>query len=213
MGKRRVSIYALVALAILAPGAAAADSPAVYGSAIPDHCGRFTIAPGGGETLVEGANDYRIDVYVWDENHDPVSTLGPSDLWLDRDDILVACGSSDAASQADSGTDPTGHTQFSGTIFGGLPADAAGGVDCAATWLYVYAIGMVLNDGEPVCVAFDSPDLNGDRSVGIADFARFAVDFNCSVGCDPCHDYDEDGGTGIADFGIFAGYFNASTCP
>ena len=65
-------------------------------------------------------------------------------------------------------------------------------------------------------VATDSPDLNGDRQVGIADFAKYAVDLNCyslGIPCDPCHDFNEDGGTGIADFAIFAAYMNDSVCP
>ncbi len=78
----------------------------------------------------------------------------------------------------------TGHTTISGTIYGGLP----------------------------VPVSFDSPDLNGNLAVSLADFAKFSRDFNAPADFDPSHDFNEDGATNVADLTIFAGYFNASQC-
>ena len=53
----------------------------------------------------------------------------------------------------------------------------------------------------------NSPDLDGNSEVGLADFARFAQHFN---GVNPCADYNESGGgVSVADFGIFATIFNS----
>jgi hypothetical protein len=212
------SCHPLVALALLLSFATArADIPVVHGEAWAENCGRFTIAPGGGENLVDpGAdNDYLIHMYCWDINCDPITTLTATDMWLDRPGDLAPCPA--PYSQADQGTDATGYTSFSGTIFGGLNTDAVGGIDCDTTELYIYILGIVLTDDnwEPitVCVTFDSPDLNGDGAVTLPDFARFILDFNCTSGCDPCHDFNEDGFTNTADFAVFANYFNQSTCP
>ncbi len=213
MAKRNIITLALAAVCVLGlAGMASAGIPNTDNSlASADNCGRFTIAPGGGETLIEGTNDYTIHINVRDINNTPVETLIATDLWLDLPGGLAACAS--GFSQADAGTDTNGDTQFTGTIYGGTLGDAADGVNCDDNDLYVYALGIVLNGNAPVCVAFDSPDLNGDLSVTVADFGKFAADFNCAAGCDPCHDFNEDGGTTVADFGIFAGYFNASVCP
>ncbi len=213
MAMRNIISLALAAVCVLglAVGASAGIPDTNNSTASADNCGRFTIAPGGGETLIEGANDYTIHVTVLDINGVAVATLGATDLWLDRPGNLVNCPGT--FSQADAGTDAAGHTMFTGTIYGGVNGDAINGVNCNDTDLYVYALGIVLNGNNPVCVSFDSADLNGDLACSVADFGKFAADFNCASGCDPCHDYNEDGSTSVADFGIFAGYFNASVCP
>jgi hypothetical protein len=213
MAMRNIISLALAAVCVLglAVGASAGIPDTNNSSASAADCGRFTIAPGGGENL--GDEGYTIFVTVLDINGDPVTTLAATDLWLDRPGNLIACGGAAAASQADAGTDTNGMTQFTGTIYGGVNGDANNGVNCDNTDLYVYALSIVLNGNNPVCVAFDSADLNGDLACSVADFGKFAADFNCTVGCDPCHDFSEDGFTTVADFGIFAGYFNASVCP
>jgi len=190
-----------------------ADPPPIYFLiAFADNCGRFTIAPGGGEDLVdpEAGNDYQIHVQCLDINGDPILGIPATDIWLWHD-ALAPCGST--GSQADGPTDMNGYTTISGTIHGGLYEDA---VSCDQTQLQVIVLGIPCNGGDPVCVAVDSPDLNGDREVGVPDFARFVADFNCmsqGLPCDPCHDYDETGDNDISDFAIFADYFNSSYCP
>ncbi len=213
MAKRNIITLALAAVCVLGlAGMASAGIPNTDNSlASADNCGRFTIAPGGGETLIEGSNDYTIHINVRDINNDPVITLAATDLWLDLPGGLAACAGN--FSQADAGTDGNGDAQFTGTIYGGTAGDAADGVDCNDNDLYVYALCIVLNGNAPVCVAFDSPDLNGDLTVNVVDFGKFAADYNCAGSCDPCHDYNEDGATTVVDFGIFAGYYNSSTCP
>lgn len=208
------SIAFALLIGILAT-AASADTGIPYGSAIAENCGRFTIAPGGGEDLhAPPENEYRVTLQIWDVNGDPITTLAATDMWLDRPGELVPCYGS--FNQADSGTDATGQATISGTIFGGLAGDAQQGVDCDELFLYFYAMGILLNDADPVCVSFDSPDLNGDLAVTVADFALYVRDFACwhsGEPCDPCHDYDEDGDNDVADFAKFASYFNQSTCP
>ncbi len=209
---RCTKITFLFATLLIGSGNALADLPPDIDSiAIPENCGRFTIAPGGGENLhdPEANNYYRIHVQIW-SNGDPVTTLAATDIWVENPQLARCPGQ---FSQADAGTDAEGATTISGTIFGGLQGDAGSGIDCDAAELYVFAMGIVLNYGQPVCVSIDSPDLNGDLTVSIADFGRFAQGFNCTTDCDPCHDYNEDGATTVADFGAFAGYFNQSSCP
>jgi hypothetical protein len=184
-----------------------------YSPAYAEHCGRFTVAPGGGENLVDpgAGNDYRIHLTVRDKNQDPITSLAATDMWLDVPDLLVGC--QPVWSQADSGTDNEGNTTFSNTIYGGVVGDASGGFDCDAMLLYVYVLGLVMNSGDPVCVAVASPDLYGSLSVTLADFVKFVTDYNCDgAGCDPCHDYNEDGTTSLADFTLFASFYNASIC-
>ncbi len=206
----RVRVLTLLACAFATP--ALADlPPEIWSLASAENCGRFTIAPGGGEELAEAPNDYRIHLQILDHNGEPITTLAATDMWLDSPGIMATCDG--VFSQADAGTDATGSTTFSGTIYSGLVGDANEGIDCNQTYLYVFALGIMLNQGDPVCVSVDSPDLNGDREVTLPDFARFVSDFNGASEFDPCHDFNEDGATRIADFGIFAAYFNDSVCP
>jgi len=179
-----------------------------------ENCGRFTIAPGGGEKLEdpELGNFYRISLWVLDMNGDPIVGIPPHDIWLEHED-LATCPFPFA--QPDYPTDTTGYTEFSGKVYSGIAGDASDGIDCDNAFLYVYVMGIILNDSNPVCVSTDSPDLNGDLAVSIADFAKFASDYNCTwnIDCDRCHDYDEDGDNDISDFALFGSYFNASLCP
>ena len=205
-GFKRAIVFSLM---MSAAGACLADlPPEIFSTAWTEGCGRMTIAPGGGDEL--GELGYTIWVTIWDINGDPVTTLAATDLWLLNSDMATCPG---VFSQADRGTDETGTTLFSGTIYSGLFGDASGGIDCDASLLYVLALGIMLNDFQPVCVAVDSPDLNGDLSVSVVDFAKFASDFNCVSGCDPCHDFNEDGSTNLVDFSIFSGFFHNSVCP
>ncbi|MBM4118868.1 hypothetical protein FJ251_14260 [bacterium] len=210
MAMRNIISLALAAVCVLglAVGASAGIPDTNNSFASAASCGRITIAPDGGDTL--GGEGNTIYVTVLDINGTPVTTLAATDLWLDHPNLASCPG---IYSQADTGTNGAGQTQFSGFVYGGVSGDANNGVNCDNTDFYVYALGIVLNGNNPVCVSFDSVDLNGDLACTVADFGKFAADFNCTVGCDPCHDYNESGNTTVADFGIFAGFFNASVCP
>ncbi len=200
----------LLAIALSLPALSLAnDIPdPIYSWAEAENCGRFTIAPGGGEDLVDDANDYRIHVWCRDSNDDPVP-MAATDISLYHPSLVLCPG---IASQADDHADEQGHATISGTISAGLAADGQGGVDCAETLLFVLLFDIVINGGEPVCVAVDSPDLNGDLEVGIADFGRFAHSYQESHAYDPCHDYSEDGMNSIADLAIFANFYHQAHC-
>ena len=208
----------LLAAVLLGPfgfaDSAGANPIEILSVAEAEHCGRFTIAPGGGENLVDPAygNDYRIHLTLWETGDIPIAGLPATDMWLWHSGLVICPG---IFNQADGPTDANGHTTFSGTIYAGLTGDATDGLDCSGAYLYVYAMGMPMNEEEPVCVSTDSPDLNGDLMVGVTDFAKFAQDFNCASqgqACDPCHDFNQDGNTALADLAILAGYLNNSAC-
>lgn len=162
--------------------------------------GIMTVAPGGADSFVI-PEDHQIDVYLNDSGNNPVEVIA-TDIWLD-DPLVVWCAGGVIADSSTFAPDP-GHTTFTGTPRGGVGL----GVDCSAITLDVVAVGNVIED---LTLAVNSPDLNGDGSVTVADFGLFAGFFN-AVGA--CADYVESGGTvDVADFGTFAGFFNISDCP
>ncbi|MCP4546049.1 MAG: hypothetical protein GY835_06250 [bacterium] len=185
--------------------------PEIWSIATPESEGRFTVSPSGVDNL--GDDGYTIGLVIMDINGDPFVGIPRTDMWVCADDMSPCPG---IFSQADYDTDITGNTTFSGPIYSGLLGDAHDGINCDETYLYVYALGIMLNDFTPVMVSVDSPDLDGDRQVSISDFAKYSSDFNCAsigVACDPCHDYNFDGQNTITDFAIFCSYFNRSFCP
>ncbi len=217
MAMRNIITFALSALFVLGlvAGASAGIPDTNNSDAWAENCGRHTMAPCGGEALNDAAipQDYTIHAIVRDINGTAVAALPATDMSLLHGNMAHCVGS---YSQADQATDGTGYTMFSmapGLVHGGITGDAADGVDCDVDTAYsVYALGIILNSANPVCVTSDSPDLNGDLAVTVADFGKYASDFNV-VGGDPCHDYNEDGANTVADFAIFAGYFNSCVCP
>jgi len=154
----------------------------------------FTIAPCGGDPMPV------LDIILEDSGNNPIEVIG-SDIWLDSPpSMLDFCW----AVIADSSTfrpDP-GHTTISGEIHGGLQSLSI----CAAAQVDVIAIGYVIGRFD---LQVNSPDLNGDREVTVADFGLFAGRFQTS---DPCADYNEDGFVSVADFGLFAGWFGDCVC-
>ncbi|MDP6418125.1 MAG: hypothetical protein QF492_03735 [Candidatus Krumholzibacteria bacterium] len=207
MAKRKLTfaLAALLTMGIVSVALAGIPNSA-NSTASAANCGRFTIAPSGAEDLSD--NGYVISVTVLDIYGDPVVTLAATDLTLYNPQIVTCAGQ---ASQADSGTDANGQATFSGTILGGVAGDGSTGVNCNDTDLYVLALDIVLNNGNPVCVSADSPDLDGSLTVNVSDLAKFASDFNTGTS-DPCHDYNEDGATDVADLGFFASFYAISSC-
>ncbi len=197
-------------IALLLPALSlASDIPdPIFSHAVAENCGRFTVAPGGGEDLVGGNNDYRIHVWCLNSEGNPVP-MAATDITLFHPSLALCPGQ---ASQADDHADEDGHATISGTISAGLTGDGFDGVDCTETFLYVLLFDIVINDGEPVCVAVDSPDLNGDLEAGIVDFSKFAYGYQGAHDFDPCHDFYEDGISTISDFAVFASYYNQAHC-
>jgi len=210
MAKRNlfIALAALLTLGLVSVASAGIPDPA-NSTAYADNCGRVTIAPGFGETLIEGTNDFTIHVQVLDVNGNPVTTLAATDLTLYHPDVVFCPGQS---SQADAGTDANGESMFTGAISAGLPGDAGNGYVCDDLDLYVMAYDIIINNGNSVCVAVDSPDLDGTLDVTITDLGKFAVDYNGAGTHDPCHDYAVSGFTDIADLGVFAAYYQIAAC-
>ena len=211
MAKRNMTTLALTALFILGltAGAFAGIPNSENSPAAAQDCGRTTIAPRGADLLSD--DGYVIDLTVRDINADPVVGLLPTDMWLEHPDMAKCMP---IWNMADTPTDANGDTSFSGTTYGGVLGDASDGLNCNDMEFFVYASGIMLNNDNPVCVATDSPDLNGSLSVTLADFVKFTADYNCDfVNCDPCHDYNEDGTTSLADFTFLGSHYNSSVCP
>ncbi len=176
------------------------------------NAGRLTIAPDGGEDLVGGPNDYKVEVVVNNAYGNPIPGIPATDFAL-YSPLIHFC--SNPGGQADGPTDLGGYTTFSGNISGGVAGDSANWVNCDEIEIYVLVQGIELGiacETAEECLRVDSPDLNGDGTVNVTDFGKFGVDKGCNNDCDPCHDFNEDGKVDIADQSIFASFYNR-TCP
>jgi hypothetical protein len=165
--------------------------------------GTMTIAPGGADSFVI-PNNHRIDVYVNDSGNNPVEIIA-SDIWAD-DPIVSWCDGGVIADSSTFAPDP-GHTTFTGTPRGGVLAT---GNDCANISLDIIAVGNVIAS---LSLSANSPDLNGNGLVDIADFGLFGGYWQTSTNCANYNESVVAPTVDIADFGIFAGFFNVSTCP
>jgi len=155
----------------------------------------FTVAPCGGDEMPI------IDAYIigWPDPT-PVEVLA-QDIWMDHPS-MVQC----VQVIADSSTfapDP-GHTTISGIQRFGMEVDE----NCSAHPFQLIVVGQVF-----AVIEFDinTPDLNGDGQVSVADFGLFAGNYGSY---EPCADLNESGGdVTVADFSIFASFFNDCDCP
>lgn len=189
-------VFALILVLSLAAPLARADTnhidPAyMHAFLLDDH--PFTIAPCGGDPMPV------IDIILEDSGNNPIEVIA-SDIWLASPVDVDFCW----PVVADSSTfqpDP-GHTTFSGVLRGGLGAVD----DCAAVRVDIVAIGWVIGNFD---LQVNSPDLNGDQQVTVADFGLFAARFQTS---DLCADFDESGFVSVADFGLFAAWFENCVC-
>lgn len=171
--------------------------------------GIMLIAPGGANSFVF-PTDYTIDVFVNDSGSQPVEIVA-TDIWLNN----VASTPCPGGWIADSSTyapDP-GHTTFTGTPRGGVGT----GFNCRDGSTDVVAVGQVI---ETLNLRFVSPDLNGDGTASLPDFAVFASYFNqpCSdtrwcANMDKSGESEPNACVTLPDFAIFASYFNNSVCP
>jgi hypothetical protein len=169
------------------------------------------VAPGGADSFIF-PNNYLIDVFVNDSGGNPVEIVA-SDIWLDNP-ATVPCPGGWIADSSTYSPDP-GHTTFSGTPRGGVPA--ASGGNCRGSQTDVIAVG---NSIQVLDLRFVSPDLDGSGNVGLADFAVFASFYNLPCSDTAwCADLDKSDETepsacvGLADFAVFASYYNISDCP
>lgn len=195
---------ALALLAINSIANAGIVDPANSSAVLATSPGIMTVAPGGADSFII-PNNYQIDVYLNDSGNNPVEVIA-TDIWVD-DPVVSWCAGGVIADSSTFAPD-AGHTTFTGTPRGGVFAAAAGFNECSAISMDVIAVGNLIASLD---LQANSPDLNGDGHVTVADFGLFAGSFQ---GTDSCADYNESGGgVTVADFGIFAGFFNISDCP
>jgi hypothetical protein len=206
---RWMPLVALIAL----PAVAAAQppiEPSHSWATMRNEPGVMLIAPANGESLIS-PTDYTIDVYLNDSGNNPVEVPN-TDIWLDNP-ATVPCPIAPWISDTGSWCPNCGHDTMTRLLRGGVPYPA----DCRTTFTEVMCQGYVI---QILDLRFVSPDLNGNQSVTLVDFAIFGS--YCNVPCSPavwCADLNKSDEPNplicvtAADFAIFAGFFMNSNCP
>ena len=162
--------------------------------------GFIMITPGGtGPSL--GDEGLTITVTVLDANGDPIIGFPFQDFWW-SDESYVDIALCPGGCAADANTDASGETTISGAACGG--GWTLGG-------LRVFVAGVPIVGTPTLEIDVNSPDLNGDRIVDVADLGDFAIDY-----ADPAYhfrsDFTGDGIEDIADVGEFAIHYG-EMCP
>jgi hypothetical protein len=161
--------------------------------------GDVLITPAGnGPTLDELGTV--IQITLLDSCGDPIGGYPFLDIWWDDtgDGSLSMC---QGGSVADGNTNGSGTTTISSAAAGGgFTQDGA----------YVYVAGLAIVDS-PLAFEVNSPDLDGDRSVNLADVGAFAVDFHNGT-YDFRSDLARDGTENLADIGVLATHMGEN-CP
>ena len=162
------------------------------------------VVPDGNGSLFTEAHDEEgnvvdatITLIIRDSGGVPISNYPAEDCWLvSEDGGMVSCVGGVIASFS---TDFSGMTQWVNPLF-------AGG--------YSLAPVRILIPGEPLPITldlnFNSPDMNGDLVVNLADVALFASCYFTGY-CYPA-DYDNNGVLNLADLSFFAEHIGAA-CP
>ncbi len=200
MNLGRITSLAAFAAVLILSFPASADIVEVDGIVTMEHGGPFTLAPCGTEPIPT------IEIYVWAVITGEPIELVEEDIWLEADDALQFCLGEVFPDSSTYAPDP-GHTTMSGVIHGG----AFTGVDCDAIGAQVFALGWAI--GDPLVFGANSPDLNGDLEVNLADFARFGDLFHSDNACANYNESTVSPLVDVADFGIFASFFNDCECP
>ena len=123
-----------------------------------------------------------------------------------QDIILSDVGNGDlnrcpGRTTADANTDALGRTTFSGAL-------AGGGTTVAGLQVYLGGVPLL---GPALAIRVNSPDLNGNRRVDVADVGLFAADFSSGVARFRS-DLVEDGVLNVSDVGRFATHVREE-CP
>jgi hypothetical protein len=217
---RRIVLTALALLACATVASAGVVDPTTS-SAVqnnepvePDTSIVLTVTPCGEDGL-NFPNDHIITAYVNDSSGAPVEILA-TDLWLESDD-QEPCPGGWIADSSTFAPDP-GVTTFSALIRGGVPL----GASCRDMVTKVVAAGQVIQE---LGMRINSPDLNGDHSVGAIDFAKYATFHNQPCSDEGwCADYDESDESefdpppdhicvGAIDLSMYATWHNFCDCP
>lgn len=180
--------FVLLVLCLI-PAGVAAQATGVGFPEITVTCegGDLYVTPGGtGPTLASrGAT---ITVEILDANLEPIVGYPFQDVWVD-DLSFEGFAPCPGGVMADRNTDAQGITTISGRL------SAGGWVEQG---LYVFVAG-VQAPGPDLPIAVNSPDIDGDRTVDIADVALFAFDY--ANGYAFRSDFTHDGQLSLADVG------------
>ncbi|MEZ4386723.1 MAG: hypothetical protein R3D98_03965 [Candidatus Krumholzibacteriia bacterium] len=147
-----------------------------------------------------GQVDGTIEVQLLDDNLDPIVGYPREDIWLaDVQGDFVFCA---AANIADHDTDLDGRTTISGPF-------RAGGQIMPDGEARVYVAGSPIGDA-PLPLTINSPDVNGDLRVNLADIAPFVQALQS--GYDWRFDFNADGTVNLVDISIFVATLGEE-CP
>lgn len=159
--------------------------------------GTLLITPAGnGNTL--GSIGAVVTVTVVDGTGTPIAGYPFQDIYLD-DAGTAEIALCQGGSVADFNTNAAGVTTISGGISGGGFTQAG---------LQVYLAGVAIGAALPINA--NSPDINGDLVVNLADIGSFAADFTGAYAFRS--DFDANGEINLGDLGVLASNNNQS-CP
>lgn len=213
---RSMSVLAVLLIIAAAPAALAVPFPRIQQMS----CGAtepvclLVVPDGSGPSFHEartigGATvDAAVSVQVWCyDEFGPVGPWGGLDpAWLT---LAPSAGSTRGCAQddvmiADNWSASNGWTQFS------LPPRAGGWSEgptrALLWWGTLYAPGCQCG---PLPIRFNSPDLNGDRHVDLADISLFAQDYFAGTGAFRS-DLHWDGAVDLSDVAVFSRYQGAN---
>jgi len=146
--------------------------------------------------------DATISLVLRDQDENPVPDYPAEDIWLQTmQDGLVLCPE---GSIADGPTDANGMTTFSSAVRGGGASDPEAGE------ITVVVVGGCASYRPGRTILFNSPDLNGDLVVNLADVVTFAVHFFGDYTY--AADFFWDGEVNLSDLTHMVGTLSA-TCP
>lgn len=185
---------------LFVPGIASAQSTGVGLPEITVTCegGELYVSPAGRGPTLESAGA-TITVEILDGNLQPIVGYPFQDVWIEDQSFegFVSCV---GGAVADHDTDAQGITTFTGAPSAGGQADSD---------MFVYVAGIQVT-GPPLPIDVNSPDINGDLSVDLADVALFAFDY--ANGYAFRSDFTHDGALTLADVGLMVAHVGES-CP
>lgn len=178
------------------------------GPCIPSFEPIVEVSSAGGDVLITPAGNgpsladagATITVTIADNCGGPIAGYPFQDIWWNdpgTGELSFCLG----GSIADGNTNATGTTTISGSARGG---------GFTQQGALVYVSGMPMLD-YPLAFEVNSPDLNGDLTVNLADVGEFATDFH-NAQYDFRSDLARDGAENLADVGVLAAHVG-ETCP